>query len=595
MKRRNLLSLLTAACVITTACSCTGIQQNTPAEGTNAASKIPEKTSETAETTAPSTETSVTFGDLQTGSVSLSLADMFTTRDYEIGYSDCTEISLSDSGSSVTGNGASVSGNVVTITESGSYRITGTLTDGQIVVDAGDEKVQLVLDNASVTCAGSAALYIKSADKMFITTAAGSDNKLASTGEFQRSDDNKIDGAVFAKSDITFNGTGALDVSCETAHGIVGKDDIKVTGGTYTIASAKKGIDCNESVRFADGSITVTSGTDGIHAENSDDASKAFVYIGGGSINITSGSDAIDASGEILTSDGNVTITSDGGAENAPAHNNNDFGMRWDRDQATSDSDSAASSAKGLKSDGLITINGGTFIIDSSDDAIHADNVSITGGTITATTGDDGIHADNTVTISDGTVNIIESYEGIEGEIIGLSGGSITVKASDDGMNAAGGSTDVSSFGGRGGMETDQNAKLTISGGRITVNADGDGLDSNGYLYITGGTTFVSGPTNSGNGALDYGISATITGGSIIAAGAMGMAENFGSESTQGAILYTFDSSIAAGTEISLLDESGKTLISYAPEKAFQCAVISTPDIAAGSTYTVKAGDSRCS
>ena len=167
-----------------------------------------------------------------------------------------------------------------------------------------------------------------------------------------------------------------------------------------------------------------------------------------------------------------------------------------------------------------------------------------------------------------------------------MSGGVVNVTSSDDGMNAAGGNTTS----GWGMMDTDQNAVLTISGGTITVNANGDGLDSNGYMYITGGTAYVSGPTNSGNGALDFGIGGTITGGTVIAAGAAGMAENFGSDSTQGSILYTFDSTLSGGTEVKLTDENGNVLASYIPEKNFQCVVISTPDVASGKTYTLTAG-----
>ncbi|MBQ9484123.1 MAG: carbohydrate-binding domain-containing protein [Ruminiclostridium sp.] len=591
MKKSTLISILAAACIAMSACSAeTGAPQSVTSSEMNAAESTA-KSSGTLEAAVSGTSVSSAIGN-----VSLSFSDMFTARDLETGYSDCTVITISDSGSTVSGSGVSVSGSVITITEKGSYRITGTLTNGQIVIDAGEEKVQLVLDGAAVTCEGSAALYVKSADKVFVTTASGTSNSLSSTGEFVQSGDDKIDGAVFSKSDITFNGSGSLDISCETAHGIVCKDDLKIAGGSYTITAAKKGVDCNESVRIASGEIAVTSGTDGIHAENSDDASKAFVYIGGGNITITSGGDAIDASGIIDAEDGTVTIKSDGGAAKAPAHTEN-FGMRWDRDTASTSDSENSSSAKGLKADGAVVINGGEFVIDSSDDAIHSnDSVTVTGGSLTLSSGDDGIHADNSVLISDGAVIITTSYEGIEGEVIEISGGSVSVKASDDGMNASGGSSDNSTNSGNNGnrsgfMDTDANAKLTISGGNIVVNANGDGLDSNGYLTVSGGTVFVSGPTNGGNGAIDYGISGSITGGKLIAAGSTGMAENFGSDSTQGSILYTFDGTISAGTEIQLLDESGNVLVSYAPEKEYQCAVISAPEVTAGKTYTVKVGD----
>ena len=623
MKKISAVSFLAALCIALSACSAdngnlsssvssgssgtsenagqstessSSASQSSASSGSDVSGDISESVSEsTSDNTADSSGETVSGTKTTLISVAMDSSEMFTTRDYEVGYSDCTEITFSDSGVSVSGSGASADGSTVTITKKGSYLIKGSTADGQIIVDADDDKIQIVLDGASVTSAGSAALYIKSADKVFVTTASGSVNKLASTGEYVQSDDNKVDGAVFAKSDITFNGTGSLEVTSETAHGIVCKDDIKITGGTYTITAAKKGIDCNESVRAAAGDITIISGTDGIHAENSDDAEKAFVYIGGGSITVTSGNDAIDASGEIAAADGTVKLISGGGSANAPAHTDNDFGMgRF----GSSDYDSTSTeSAKGIKSASLITISGGTFDIDSSDDAIHSDGtVNITDGVFKIASGDDGIHANDYTAVSGGDITISQSYEGIEGEVIDISGGNIVIRASDDGMNAAGGQTssDQTNGGfGRGGMmDTDANAKLTISGGNITVNADGDGLDSNGYMYVTGGSIYVSGPTNSGNGALDFGISGTITGGYLVAAGASGMAENFGTDSTQGSILYTFDQTLSAGSEISLKDSEGNVLVSYSPEKSYQCAVISAPGVASGSTYTVSAGGS---
>lgn len=547
-------------------------------------------TEKTESTSAAAASTTAISANMSASTEStISADDMFTSRDFEVGYSDAAVIKLSDSGSSAEGSGVTVNGNIITITEKGSYVFSGTLTNGQIVVDAEDAKVQIVLDGASVTSSGSAALYIKNADKVFVTTAAGSTNRLASTGEYSSDGEENIDGAVYARDDITFNGSGSLEISSEAAHGIVAKDDLKITSGTYSITSAKKGIDCNESVRIADGDITITSGTDGIHAENSKDAAEGFIYICGGRIIVMSGGDAVDASGEIIAEDGTITVTAAGGSANGSKQRSDSFAKggwgdkRWDMDSASSDSNNSGSSGKGIKSGTAITINGGTFVIDSSDDAVHSDGtVNITGGSVSAKSGDDGIHAETQLTISGGVTEITESYEGIEGGTIFISGGTVNVRASDDGMNASGG--------GSSGFMGDESAKLEISGGLVNVNADGDGIDSNGYITVSGGELYISGPTNDGNGAIDSGLSATITGGIVVAAGSSGMAENFSSDSTQGAILYTFDSTLAAGTEISLTDANGNTLISYTPEKQYNCAVISTPDIVSGSTYSVTAG-----
>ena len=588
--------LLTALCIAASSCGTAAPQtsgsaqtSDSIAENTDSAAETTTNSTTAAETAAPE-GSSAAVTELVSATVAANAAatidtsDLFTSRDYETECGDeCTTVTLSDSGITVNGSGASAQNGVLTITEAGTYKLSGTIANGRIVVDADDAKVQIVLDGASVTCAGDAALYVKSADKVFVTTTAAG-GTLASTGEFPT--DSKTDGAVFSKSDLTLNGTGTLTVSCETAHGIVCKDDLKITCGTYNITAAKKGIDCNDSVRIADGSLTITSGTDGIHAENSDDASKAFVYVGGGSLTITSGSDAIDASGEVMTDGGTFIFVTNGGTANASAHTDNGFGMRWDRDNKSSDGTSETS-CKGIKADGAITINGGTFTINSADDAVHTNtSFGMTGGSLTAASGDDGIHADANVTITDGTIAITESYEGIEGEVIEISGGNITVTASDDGMNAAGGDTVT----GAGMFEADPDALLHISGGYIIVNANGDGLDSNGTLLVSGGETYVSGPTNSGNGSLDSGVKATVTGGIVIAAGATGMAENFGSDSAQCSILCTFDGTISGGTEIKLTDSAGNVIASFTPEKNYQCAVISAPGITVGETYTVTAG-----
>ncbi|MCI2058056.1 MAG: carbohydrate-binding domain-containing protein [Oscillibacter sp.] len=597
--------------------------------------------------------------------LSAAAEDMFTDRDYEVGYSDCVTVTLADGASKSDGGGVTVSGDTVTVTAEGTYLLTGSLSSGQIVVDAADSaKIHLVLDNASVACTGGAALYIKSADKVFVTLAADSENTLSSAGAFDQSDGVKVDGAVFAKSDLTLNGSGSLAVTCAEGHGIVSKDDLKFTGGTYTVTAALQGLSGKDSVRIADGTFSVTAQTDAIHSENTEDADKGFVFISGGTFTLTSKTDGIDASGTVTVLDGTFEITSGGGSANA-AVKAGDSGMGGtppsgtapsgekpsgtapsggqggtppsgtapsgekpsgtppsggqggtppqkpsEADTSTSatpaaDATAAASGAaassaaadtascKGIKSDAGITISGGTFTIDSADDSIHTNGSAfLSGGTISITSGDDGIHADAALEISGGTISITESYEGLEGASVTVSGGKINLTASDDGLNAAGGN-DGSSISGRTGQNTfdaDTSASITISGGTLTVNAGGDGIDSNGTLTVSGGTTFVSGPTNSGNGALDYGSSASISGGILIAAGAVGMAQNFGSDSSQGSILCTLSSVQAAGTAVTLTDADGTVLASYAPAKEYQSVVISAPGVKAGGTYTLTAG-----
>ena len=298
----------------------------------------------------------------------LETADLFTNRDLEqvADTSDATQITVS-------------SGEDVTISEEGVYVISGTAEDVTITVDADSSaKVQLVLDGLTITNADSPAIYVMSADKVFITTAQGTANTLKVTGEFATTFEDNVDGVIFAKDDIVFNGLGTLVID-SSDNGIVGKDDVKVTGGTYEITAAKHGIQGKDSVAIADGAFTIVAGKDGIHAENSDDQSLGYVYIADGSFAIKSSSD-------------------------------------------------------GIEGDAVVQIDDGTFTFDS--------------------------------------------VEGIEGTYVQVNGGTIDIMASDDGINATSKSTEY-------------NVVIEINGGDITIamaQGDTDALDSNGDLFINGGT-----------------------------------------------------------------------------------------------------------
>ncbi len=571
MKKKILAVTVATALIVSCFTSC---DNNTSSD--SQASQVTSSAASNSDSSLASTDTSSDKSDSSSDSDKQFTADdMFSDRDLSGDYSECTDITLNKSTASCSDSSVTVADGSVTITKAGTYRLSGTFT-GQIIVNAGDsDKVQLVLDNVSVTKEGSAALYIINADKVFVTTVKGTENTLSSTGEFASSDDEtNIDGAIFSKADITFNGSGTLNVKCESKHGIVTKDDLKITGGTYNITSASQGLSGKDSVRIAGGNITVTSGTDGIHSENTDDTEKGYVYISGGTLNITSGKDCIDTSGTVDIKDGTFTFKAGGGSS----------------EKATGDS---TESYKGIKADGALTISGGTFDIDTLDDAIHSNSdVTVSGGTLGISTGDDGIHSDNNTVVSGGEINIAKCYEGLEGQTVTVSGGKVTLTASDDGINAAGG--DNQGVGGGFGPDSfsaDSDAKITITGGEIHVNASGDGLDSNGDIEISGGTVYVYGPTNDGNGSLDYENNAVITGGTVIMAGSSGMAMNFGSQSTQGSILASTGNA-SAGTAVKLTDSSGNVIAEFTPTVSFRTVVISTPDITSDGTYTLTVGDS---
>lgn len=519
--------------------------------------------------------------------------EVFTERDKAGDFDAATAIAveLKETTIACASKGVTVKDNTMTVTEEGVYRICGKL-NGQIVVNADKTaKVQLVLDGAEITNPSTAAIYVKQADKVFVTTTADSKNTLSTTGAFVAIDENNIDAALFSKEDLTINGSGSLTVTTKSGHGIVSKDDLVITGGDLAVTATSHAITGKDSVRIGGGKLTLTAGKDGIHAENTEDTTKGYIYIEAGSVTATADGDGLDASAGLQVENGTITVTTGGGSANAPQKQEEMFGHGgWNPSYETADEDTI--SAKGLKADGDLLIKGGTLQVDAADDALHSNsNIAVQGGTLTLSTGDDGLHADSNTAVSGGKLTITKSYEGIEGQSIDIAGGEITLTSSDDGLNASGGN-DQSGFGG--GMRpdafaTDSSAYVRISGGKLTMDAGGDGLDSNGNLYVTGGETYVWGPTNSGNGALDYGGEAVVTGGIVVAVGAVGMAENFGSNSTQGTMLVSLQGS--AGSELTVKNADGETILSCTPAKAYNSAIISHPDLTVGETYTLSSGE----
>lgn len=547
--------------------------------------------------------------------------DMFTDRDSRTEYdeSSCVLISFDGESVSASSDSVSINGTTATITEEATYILRGTLSDGMLVVDAPDTaKLQIVLDGVDMVSGSSAPIYIKEADKVFITLAAGSENSLSNGGGYTAIDENNIDSVIFSKQDLTLNGEGALTVSSPAGHGIVSKDDLVITGGRYNITCASHAVDANDSVRVRSATLTLDAGKDGIHAENSDDSSLGFVYIASGEFTVNAQGDGISAGAYMQLEGGSFDITTGGGAGNSTKQTSDSWGnmpggmggfgggMGGRREAAsystasTAAEDDGSTSIKGIKSSAGMLISGGSYKINSADDSVHSNaSITVNGGTFEIASGDDAFHADETLTFTAGTVNVSESYEGLEGLDITVSGGDITLVASDDGLNAAGG-TDSSGFGGdrggdmfggRGGMgsmSSSSNGSIVISGGELDITASGDGIDANGTLEISGGHTTVCGPTQGDTATLDYDSSAVITGGTFIGTGASGMAQTF-SDSEQGVIAVSVGNQ-SAGTEIVLKDADGNTVFTYAPHMSFAVVIISSPDLVIGQTYELQVG-----
>ena len=474
----------------------------------------------------------------------------------------------------------------VNITAEGTYVVSGE--HESITVSAPDTaKVCIILKNATVSNTSGPAIYIESADKVFITACEGTVNTLSDgtsyTGDFK---DTNIDGAIFSKTDLTLNGEGTLNITGNCKCGVVSKDDLIICGLNLTVKSIGCALEGKDCVKIKDAAITVSAGGDGIRSTNTEKSNKGFVYIETGNIDITSGNDGIQAATVLKAANGSIKITAGGGAadtkQNSGGRNMPGFGGST---QTTDDQEST----KGLKAGSLILIAEGGFEVSSKEDSFHSNgDIEINGGSFTAATGDDGFHADSNLIINGGSITVSQSYEGLEGQKVTVTGGNIDITASDDGINAAG-SSSSSSTGGRP-DSSDSNALITIGGGYIVVNASGDGIDSNGNVAITGGTVLVSGPTDNGNGAFDYGGEATVSGGTVILCGSSGMAQGFSDKSEQASFMYTLDSSASAGSSVALTDEKGNVIASFIPAKQYNNIVITSPSLKNGSSYKLAIG-----
>lgn len=435
---------------------------------------------------------------------------------------------------------------------------------------------------------------------------------------------------------VTVDGS-TVTITSQGGHGVVSKDDLVVTCGTYEINVSSHGLSGKDSVAIANGTFTLQTGKDGIQSDNEEDTEKGFVYLGDGNYTITADGDGVSASSWMQIDGGTYTITTGGGSANGEAHTDNmqpgqmggmggmgggpgsstdgqppelpdgmqpsdngggmpdgsteppdisgQAGTELSATRITSTTTTTTedtTSTKGFKSTSALTITGGTFQLDCADDALHTNgSLTVSGGTAQISTGDDALHADLDLVIETGDLDITTCYEGLEGQNISISGGTINLVASDDGINAAGTTT-----------QNQSEIFIDISGGALTIDAGGDGLDSNGTLTVSGGTILVSGSEQSADSALACDSTTSITGGTVVGLGMSGMAQNFGDTSSQGSILVSVDSQ-SAGSTVSITDQNGAILATWEAPKSFNSVLISCPDLTVGSTYTVTAGTAQ--
>lgn len=417
---------------------------------------------------------------------------------------NATLIEFSDGSVTAAGaySGYEIDGTAVSITEAGTYVLSGACADGSVTVKKGVTGVTLVLDGLDLTSTTTSPITINKSAEATLLAAAGSENTVADSA-----DANDESAAIKVKTGgtLTLGGTGSLTVDGNYKNGIKGaaQSSITVDELVLTIDAVDDGLSCDDALTILGGTLEINAGGDAVKASpdvddetEPDTVSKGDITISGGTLTLVSAADGVQADGDLNISGGTFDITANGGHETVLAED--------------------ADSCKGIKADGTLSVTGGTFTIDSADDALHAADVSVTGGSFTLSTSDDAVHADNALTIgaegNDAAVPAIvitDSYEGLEGTTVTVYSGDLDITASDDGVNAA--NSDI-------GERSDLFA-IQISGGDLYICAGADGLDSNNDINMTGGTVEVYGADSGMDTAIDYDGTFTLDGGKLFGAG----------------------------------------------------------------------------
>lgn len=535
---------------------------------------------------------------------------VYDVSEKESAVENAATVDLSTLSKDVNADGATVlSNDVTTITSAGSYILTGAYAGITVSVGNG-ETVHLFLNDATIS--GGTGIAVSNTNKkstLIITACENTENEVASKGD----DVN----AIHVKGTLKINGTGTIKVSAKkngikVSKGLsIADSTINLTAGNHALSarfietenakinvlSAEKdalNAECDDEtqeftlnegyVSLKNSKIIASVSGDGIQADT-------FVYITGGSVDIKTAATFVSYSAESMAaydlSEDDFRYIKSGDTYKKVADDVATKGARYAMIQST----------KGIKcgeikyeidgteyavtknSNYFIVIDGARVKIDSSDDAIHTNsgNVLIKGGALDLTTLDDGIHADELVKIDGGEITVNGAYEGIEGAYVEIGGGTIYITASDDGINAASDDESV-------------NEHIIISGGTITVDASGDGLDSNGTIYVTGGTLIVYGPTTGADTGLDADGGILIDGGNVFVASSKEMLEIPASNSKSNVLVYGVNT-VPAGSEIILTNADGGEMVRITLKKQAQAIILSTPELATNGTYSLYADE----
>lgn len=530
------------------------------------------------------------YGDLHTVTI--------TEDDYYTDYAKSSPIKINLMGDYInaSSNNIKIDESDVTILGGGVYVLSGTLNDGTVIVDSEDgAEVRLILNGVSITSSDFSAINIRQSAKTVISLVEGTENVLTDGSVYNEEKlGEETPAAICSKDDLVINGNGSLTVNANSSDGIKANDSLKITSGNIKITSVDDGINANDYIAALNASMTINSGGDAIKCEHAEE-DKGFIAFEESVLSVTSGGDGIYASSALYMNETKADIVSGGGNENA-VKKHGGFGGFGRFGVSNSSIADDTPSTKAIKAGTNIVINGGSFNLDSAEDAIHSDkDVTINKGAFEILSGDDAVHAELNLVLEPETLNISKCYEGLEGAYITINGGDINIISSDDGINASGENSNggmlmpPGSFGGEA-KTSEEDIWLTVNDGHIYIETSGDGFDSNGSAVMNGGFLEIYGPENSGNGSIDVGDGGYVlimNGGSLLAAGSSGMAEHPIENSPQQSLTFYLDETHEAGSSIRISDSAGNEIISGTSNKRFNWICISTPSLTEGETYTL--------
>lgn len=373
---------------VAAAVACTGCSQNRTTDSGTAESAVTQVTESAEDQTETSGISGQALSSVQSGTMGVTTDTEDETDTYD---SFDAEITLKDEDTKVKGNtkAVTVDGNQVTITAGGTYSITGSLTDGQLLV-TGSEKVKLYCNGMQIANSSGPALVCLNEKRTILSLAKDTENRLedgSGYSEEEISGKNVSPSALYVQDKLTINGTGSLTINGNCADGIVCKDVLKLMDGTITVQAKENGIKSKECVALFGGDVAVTAGNDGVKATETGDVTKGFLQFENGSLSVQSGGDCLQAESLVWITDGDYSLTSLGTAEDAE----------------TGDS----VSAKGIHCAGDMELGGGILTIDAPEDGIHCGGTfQMEYGTLTITSGEDGVQADGDLLQSGGQMNI---------------------------------------------------------------------------------------------------------------------------------------------------------------------------------------------